>query len=77
MADTIIIELSRADAEHFASLNDNLMTEPARRLVETCRLGLRRDAEAHGISHAIGEPCDICNGTGTDYIGRPCRRLVR
>lgn len=26
-----------------------------------------------GSIHRIGEPCDICDDTGTDYIGRPCR----
>lgn len=25
-------------------------------------------------SHHLGEPCDICNGEGVDYIGRQCRR---
>jgi hypothetical protein len=24
--------------------------------------------------HHLGEPCDICNGDGLDYIGRECRR---
>jgi hypothetical protein len=26
--------------------------------------------------HRLGQPCDICDGRGFDYLGRPCRRLI-
>lgn len=26
--------------------------------------------------HAMGGECDICDGRGFDYIGRPCRRAL-
>lgn len=29
--------------------------------------------EREGRSHLKGAPCDICNGTGYDYLGRACR----
>lgn len=34
------------------------------------------DAAVASLQHAIGEPCGICDGTGTDYIGRECSRLI-
>ena len=35
---------------------------------------LRDGGEAHLPAAA---PCDICGDTGTDYLGRPCRRCSR
>jgi hypothetical protein len=26
-----------------------------------------------GYTHRVGTPCDICDDTGVDYLGRPCR----
>lgn len=26
-------------------------------------------------THVLGDDCDICDGSGRDYIGRPCRLL--
>lgn len=28
------------------------------------------------IVHALGEECEHCHGTGIDYYGEPCRRLI-
>ena len=41
--------------------------EMARRYGDDCEASHR---------HLAGEPCDICDGTGTDYLGRSCRRLI-
>lgn len=35
------------------------------------------EAKRPSRTHALGEPCDICDGRGFDFIGRPCRRLAR
>lgn len=44
MAGNVKIELSRDDAEHFASLNDELLTDPSRRLADACRGALEHNS---------------------------------
>lgn len=36
---------------------------------EKCDEARKRD----GTPWKIGEPCDVCDGRGVDYLGRDCR----
>lgn len=42
---------------------------------EHCLRCDRRRDRPNDRPQDIGKPCDICAGTGSDYLGRTCRHL--
>jgi len=48
-----------------------LMEKPVHTPAHCSKCDERRRKD--GLPQKVGQPCDICDGRGFDYIGRPCR----